>query len=459
MRRVLEWLTKHVALDGTVLCALGVGLLAASVLADLGRWTYYGGVALLVVGVALLLSRVLRAPLVLASACLAVALVAAGGSWLALNGLPDQHEHWDETGAPSHLTEDSFRQGRVLFAGGNARDLATGAVLWTVPEDSHVMTTTDETVILSEPVEDGEGTRLVARLIDTGHQVWWAEVGEDPRAIAQHAGVLVVSSRSGTVGHDLTSGVELWTSARPSGTECKQRAPWSPDSPDLRQPAVFLPTPGSDTDTVDVHRVGDGEVLVEGLDCLNAGRVVGDVVVQHGAGWIRGTSVTTGETRWEQEWIRDAQAFALPDTGDVIHIPGEEGRYHSLDLLTGEVTQTAPPDGWVATHDEIRNQRAEVLWQPVRRGEEVGLWEIGSDRVVRIPGPPSLDIAEADVSGWVAVVGATRDIVGDRHRATWAVSPEGEVRGPFVGGSAAQDGAATMADGVLRVGARVYPLD
>ena len=54
---------------------------------------------------------------------------------------------------------------------------------------------------------------------------------------------------------------------------------------------------------------------------------------------------------------------------------------------------------------------------------------------------------------------ATTDAVGTRIPSTWAVSPEGAVHGPFDGVGAGPEGDSSIAEGVLRVGTRVYPLD
>ena len=466
--KVLRWLSSHPVVVGAVLTVIGAGLVAAAVLADLGRWPYLVGAALLVVGPALLLLRLLRRRTPAIAATVALALGVGGGAWLGLHGLPGGPEHWDEGSDHGHLAVDSFRLGSTLFAEGVARDAQTGEVRWKAPEDSHVMTTTDETVVLEESMEGEEGRRLVARLVDTGRQVWWTATAGRPTAVAQHGGVLVVTTRAGTTGHDLTTGDELWTSPRRAGTECKQGAPLTLDAPDLEQSVVFLPSSSGGAKGVDLARVDDGKVVVRGLDCLNYGRVVGDTYIEHGADVLTGRSVSTGAVEWDRDWIARARPFSLPDRHGTIYIPDQLGRdgkdpvvdhYSALDLRTGEITQTQPPGGWVSDTDVVQDQRADVLWQPVPRGASAGLWKVGTDRVVRVPGSPRIVVAEADRSGWVAVDGSTTNIVGERTRVTWAISPEGRLHGPFTGGSAALDGAASIADGVLRVGARVYPLE
>nr|WP_257910106.1 hypothetical protein [Janibacter limosus] len=182
------------------------------------------GAALLVVGPALLLLRLpgRRAPAI--AATVALALGVGGGARLGLHGLPGGPEHWDGGSDHGQLAVDSFRLGSTLFAEGVARDAQTGEVRWRAPEDSHVMTTTDETVVLEESMEGEEGRRPVARLVDSGRQVWWTATAGRPTAVAQHGGVLVVTTRAGTAGHDLTTGDELWTS--PAGpARSASRAP------------------------------------------------------------------------------------------------------------------------------------------------------------------------------------------------------------------------------------------
>lgn len=466
--KVVRWLRTHPAVVGAALTVIGIGLVTAAVLADLGRPPYLAGATLLVVGLILVLTRLLSRRIPLIAAALAIALAVGGGAWLGLHGPPGGHEHWDEGSNRGHLAVDSFRVGSTLFAEGVARDAQTGEVRWTAPEDSHVLTTTDATVVLDESVEGEKDRRIVARLIDSGRQVWWTVTRGQPTAVAQHDGVLVTTSRVGSAGLDLTTGDELWTSPKRAGTECKQAVPQTLDVPDLHQPVVFLPSSSSGSKGVDLARVYDGKVVARGLDCLNYGRVVGETYVEHGAGVLTGRSVTSGAVKWEQEWIDRARPFSLPDSDGTIYIPDKLGRdaagplvdqYSALDLRTGEITSTQPPGGWVSDVDVVQYQRADVLWQPVRRGASAGLWQVGTDQVVSFPDSPRIAIAEADRSGWVAVDGSTSNLVGERIRTTWAISPEGTLHGPFTGGSATLDGAASIADGILRVGSRVYPLE
>jgi hypothetical protein len=466
--KVVRWLRSHPVVVGAALTVIGLGLVTAAVLADLGRWPYLLGAALLVVGPVLVLSHLLSRRIPLVAATLAIALGVGGGAWLGLHGFPDRRAHWDEASSRGHLAVDSFRLGSTLFAEGVARDAQTGEVRWTAPDDSHVLTTTDATVVLDESVEGEEDRRIVARLIDSGRQVWWTVTPGQPTAVAQHDGVLVTTSREGTAGHDLTTGDELWTSPRRAGTECKHAVPQTLDVPDLDQPVVFLPSSSRGSKGVDLARVDDGKIVVRGLDCVNYGRVVGETYVEHGAGVLTGRSVSTGAVEWQEDWIDRARPFSLPDSDGTIYIPDQLSRdgndivvdhYSALDLRTGEISQTQPPAGWVSDVDVVQDQRADVLWQPVRRGRSAGLWQVGTDQVVRFPGGPHIVLTEADPSGWVAVEGATSNVVGERIRTTWAVSPEGKLHGPFIGGSAALDDGSSIADGILRIGSRVYPLE
>lgn len=465
---VVRWLRTRAIVVSAALAVVGAGLVAAAVLADLGRVPYLVGAALLTVCVTFLISRVLRRRSHVVAACLTLALGVGGGAYLGLQGFPDRREHWDSAADRGNLAAESFRHGDILFAHGAARDGASGEVRWTAPDDSHVMATTDETVIFDEAIEGEKGRRLVARLIDSGRQVWWTITYAHPVAVAQHEGVLVITSDQGTTGHDLTGGDELWTSPHRAGTECKQGTPWTLDQADLQQPVVFLPSSSGGAGGVNLARVSDGTILARGLDCLNYGRVVDRTYVEHGAGVLTGRSLANGEITWREDWVERARPFSLPDSHGTIYIPDQVSRdgkgplvdhYSALDLRTGEITQTQPPGGWVSDTDVVQYQRADVLWQPVRRGQSAGLWKVGTPKVVRIPGSPRIAIAEADTSGWVAVEGSTHNIVGERTLTTWAISPEGQLHGPFTGATAAQDGSSTIADGVLRIGSRVLPLE
>lgn len=464
VRRLLVGLTRHRVITGAALVVIGAAAVVAAVLADLGRWPYLTGAVLVALGACLFLSRLLRRPAALGASSLAVALVVGTGAWLGLHGWPGEPPHWEEADSAGHLSEGSYRRGHVLFTEGVAHDVATGETLWsTEDDDTSAIAATDEVLLLDEPTDDEGRRRISARLIDNGHQVWWADVGDSPRAVASNAGVVVIGSGAGSVGLDMTTGDQLWTSSRRAGAECKHGEPQTLRTLATDQAVVFLPSPGKDS-RVDLARVDDGQTLVRDIECLNYGRVVGSTYVEHGADGLIGRSVRTGATTWQRDWIHDAEPFALPDSHGTIYIPdrtrgGVVESYHALDLRTGEDTTVRPPDGWTARGEATRDQRADVLWQPVRHGDRVGLWQVGTQHLVTFPSSTTVTIGEADESGWVAVVGSQDTIVGESVRTTWAVSPEGRVFGPFTGGSDTADGRSTIDDGILRVGSRVYPLD
>lgn len=460
----LDRLRRFAAPFGALLAVIGFAAIAAAVIADLGRRPYIAGAVLLVVGLCLVLARLVRNRVGLVASCLVVALAVGGGAWLGLDGLPDQHESWDDaTPDDGDLAAGTFREGRVLYSEGAAHDISTGEVLWRAPKRSRLLTATDEVAILAEAARGDGEPRVIARLLDSGHQVWWAEVGTGPAAIAYHQGILVLTSDRGTTGIDMTSGAQLWNRAGVGGTECRGGKPYEVKGADLEQQGVFLPSKGKKK-TVDVVRVDDGTVAAREVGCSDAGRIVDTTIVQHGKDSIIGRSLTTGDSMWERPADWSGRRLQLADAGGFVFVPVEDGdgevpagTYRGLDLHSGEVTDAVPPSGWTAKADVIGGQRADVLWQPVRRDGEAGLWQVGTSRVVAVPDATSIEVAEADASGWVALVGSTKDPVGTPVRATWAVSPEGTLYGPFRGRDA--EGTASIAAGVLRIGSRIFPLD
>lgn len=463
-RAALDRLERHALLGGIGVAILGAALLVAAVVAQLGPAPYVAGAVLLATGLGLVLVRLVRHRTALLASCVAVVLVVGGGAWLGLHGLPGEPDHWEDTTTGNrHLAEGTFRDGNVLFNDGTAQEVSTGTVLWRVPKGSRVLTTTDEVVILSEPTDDPDQPRVIARKLDSGHQVWWAEVGAKVAAVADFEGVLVVTSRRGTTGLDLASGVEVWTTPRVGGTECRHGAPRRISGADLEQRAVFLPSSLRGSTTVDAVRVSDGTAIARDLGCADAGRVIDSTIVQHGTDRLIGRSALTGEVTWERPDTGSLREVQLADAGGVIYVAEEsKGRieaYRTLNLHTGDEGRSAPPAGWTVDRDTIGRQRADVLWQPVHAPGRAGLWQVGTSRVVTVPGTERIDVAEADTSGWAAVVGETTDAVGTRIPSTWAVSPEGTVHGPFDGAGAGPEGDSSIAEGVLRVGTRVYPLD
>lgn len=446
---------------------LGALAVTGAVLADLGRAPFVAGALLLALGAGMVLHQLVgRRRRTFVAACAVAALVVAGGTVWGLRGAPGSPPHWEAT-TRADLSVDSFRQGSTLFLGGSARDVSTGEVRWSAPEGSHLMTTTDDAVILDEPVEGESGRRLVARLLDSGRQVWWTDTGARPRAVARDRGVLAVTSRAGTTGHDLTTGDELWYRPERSGSECASGTARAPRSTRLDQSVVLIPATSPGSPGVALVSVFDGKVVADDLDCLGHGRVVDDVYVESDSGTLTGRSASSGAQQWEADNLGGGTSSVLSSAGRSIVVTGRPTRagtevvdsYLTVDPATGEATPTSPPTGWVPGAQALRDQRSDVLWHPVARGTAHGLWSIGSGRVVGIPSATGISITDTDPSGWVAVVGAIENSVGERERATWAISPDGVPHGPFAGGSAAPEGASTVSDAVVRVGPRVFPLD
>ena len=186
-------LMRHRLLLGSLLVVLGAALVAASVLATLGRWPYLAGALLLLLGVGLLLSRLLPRAVPVIAGCVVAALLIGGGAWLSLHGWPDDPPHWDRAlvdNAP--LAEGSVRQGGVLFSKGTARDVGTGEVLWSAAKGSKAIATTDELVLVEGPSDDTDRRRITAHLLGNGYTAWWADVGARPRVIAMDFVVLAI---------------------------------------------------------------------------------------------------------------------------------------------------------------------------------------------------------------------------------------------------------------------------
>lgn len=101
---------------------MGAAGIVAAVQGDLGRWPYSGGAALLVIGGALLITRVLRHRAALLVACLSVGVIVGGGAWLGLNGLPEQDTAWPEESesVDYRVAGDAARPGDLWFTGAAA---------------------------------------------------------------------------------------------------------------------------------------------------------------------------------------------------------------------------------------------------------------------------------------------------------------------------------------------------
>lgn len=458
---------KRVGVLGAGLVIVGAVGIIAAVLADLGRWPYYGGAAVLVIGLALLLSRILRLRAALVTACLAVAVVVGGGAWLGLNGLPEQHPAWPQEGGSIdyHVTGDVARQGDLWFTGAAAYETSTGEVRWTgwgtgAPpsgaEDIRLIALTPTTVVSSEPsTQDRYSGQLVARAPADGSELW-SVPSPSARGSAVDGDVLVVTSSEGTTAHDLRTGTTVWTSPEGSAASCELGGVRHSHGPSPSQSVVLLS--GEERGArADVVRVSDGKVLVEDLSCLLSVRVVGDVIVQAADdGRLVARSTRDGSVVWRTpEHIRLRSHYNVSGDGSTIFTPDGSSDYFAIDVATGDVSETSPPQGWRVVRDETQRQVGEHVWQPVvREHGGLGMWELGTDRVVPVPGPRIHRTVDSDpASGWLAVTGHVEDPVGDEHNAAWALSPEGNLHGPFTGRSA------YVEDGLIMVDRTVHPLE
>ncbi|WP_162253966.1 outer membrane protein assembly factor BamB family protein [Janibacter sp. Soil728] len=454
------------AVVGAGLVIVGAVGITAAVLADLGRWPYYGGAVALVIGVALLLSRVLRHRAALGGACLAVAVVVGGGAWLGLNGLPEQHSAWPQEGGSVdyRVAGDAARQGDLWFTGAAAYEISTGEVRWTgwgtgAPpsgaEDIRLIAVTPTMVVSFEPsTQDRYSGQLVARAPADGSTLW-SVPSPIVRGSAVDGDALVVTSSEGTTAHGLSTGETVWTSPDGSAASCELGELRHSYGPSPSQSVVLLSGEGRGA-RADVVRVSDGKVLVEDLSCLLSARVVGDVIVQADDSRLVARSTEDGTAVWwTPEHITLGSHYNVSGNGSTIFTPDGSKDYFAIDVATGDVSETSPPRGWRVARDETRRQVGEHVWQPVVREQGgLGMWELGTDRVVPVPGPRIHRSLESDpTSGWLVVSGHVEDPVGDDHPQAWALSPEGDLHGPFTGRSAYAE------DGVIMVDSTVHPLE
>lgn len=104
---------------GVGLVVLGVAGIVVAVVADLGRWPYYGGAAAVVVGLGLLLAGALRRRTLLVPAVTAVGVLVGGGALRGLNGFPEDHAAWPERAEGYDFTGDAGRLGDAWFTAGS----------------------------------------------------------------------------------------------------------------------------------------------------------------------------------------------------------------------------------------------------------------------------------------------------------------------------------------------------
>lgn len=448
----------------------GVAAVCAAVVADLGLLPYVLGAAAVVVGLGAL---ILRSRLAITSrlvGAIAAALAVAVAATLAVTGLPHQADSWDirDTTAPG-LSGTATRQGDLLFADDGAWDVRTGQVRWQAEgDDPGLVAVTPSVVVQVEKGSDGTG-RLVGHDPVSGRTLWSVEASEFTRGIAYDGDTLVTAQVAGdgsgdvvdTVAVDLASGATTWHRAGQPVMECEQGL-LNGNAAALSQPLVLIadePGFGPGT-TVRAYRVSDGETVTPSLPCLGSVRTIGDTVVSTDEdSRVAGLSASTGEQLWLSDPV--PATWNLAGAGERLYSSEStydaHGRsttdYVSLDVLTGRTAPTAPPEGWSVGVDDTRGQRGAAVWMPVVRGSEVGMWRLGSDQVVTVPGAVgSVGIAEADRgSGWLALTGRTEDILGRKHPQSWALSPDGDLFGPFPGQQA------WVADGLISVDGRLYP--
>lgn len=459
-----------VAGAGVVL--LGVAGMAAAVLADLGRWPYYGGAALLVLGLGLLLSRLLHHRWALVATCATIALVVAGGAWLGLDNVPEQHAAWPQRSGGYGITGDAARQGDLWFTGAAAHEIATGEVRWTAwdededpstAEHMDLVAVTPESVVSIEPARNRSSGRLVARSPADGREKWSVPTMLG-RGAAVDGNVLVITTSKGTRAHDLRTGKTMWTMPQASAAACELGDLRNSFGPARPQGVVLLSSEARGA-TASAVRVSDGKVIATDLSCLQGIRVVDDVVLHADRNRLVGRSGDDGSVLWRTPQDQDLpHSYSVSGSGSQVYTPGRyefsDGTeairsYFGIDVDTGEITETSPPDGWLVVRDETRRQVGEHVWQPVTREEGgSGLWEVGTDRVVTVPGLRIHRSMESDpTSGWLVLTGLVADPVGGERAHTWALSPDGDLHGPYRGRSV------SIGDGLVAVDGTVHPVD
>lgn len=317
-------------------------------------------------------------------------------------------------------------------------------------------------VVSFEPsTQDRYSGQLVARAPSDGSKLW-SVPSPSVRGSAVDGDVLVVTSSEGTTAHGLRTGRSVWTSPKQSAASCQLGDVRNSYGPSPAQ-SVVLRSGEESSARADVVRVSDGKVLVEDLSCLLSVRVVGEVIVQADGNRLVARSTEDGRILWRTpEGLELPSSYNLSGSGSTVYTPQEydfvDGAdtipgYVAIDTALGVTSTTSPPDGWKVVRDETKRQVGEHVWQPVlQKGGGLAMWELGSDRVVAVAGPGSYTSVDADQSGWLLVTADIADAVGDEHPCTWALSPDGDLHGPFAGRSA------SIEDGLIQVDGVVHPL-
>lgn len=431
---------------------VGLVAVAVAVLFDKGPWLYAAGVLAAAAGAGALVLRpgASRARRGVAGV---VALAVAGAGALALFGVPSRPSHW-QLDAESPTVQ--FVAGGRALAGATAYDLRTGEVRWKAssPRTQTVVAATAEVTLML----DRGATTLTGHDTNSGRQLWSVPTQTDPEPLAFDDRTIVLNGEDNSVvrGYDLATGAHTWQRVGYAVPQCVQRGFYRDAQRAVRQSSVILLATADVFDhdqATSAVAVTGGRVQVSSVDCRRVTRFAGDTMVQRSAvdeggpsrfGW----SLQTGQPRWDGRGpvypsygLRDfpggARNVWFANRSATWEPRATRTPIDRIEVSTGARSSVTPPPGysyWLP--DLALLQHTDTVWVPVRSDSGYGVWQLGTDRVVVVPGAEGLDVADVDSSGWLALHGTTTNLVGTVTQQAWALSPAGVLHGPFTGHSA-----------------------
>lgn len=460
MRPSIRW--------GSAAVVAGLAAVAVAVLFGKGPWLYAAGVLAVAAGaVALVLrpgaSRARRA------AAVVVALAIGGTGALALTGPPSRAAHWQLD--PEGPTMQFVAAERAL-AGATAYDVRTGDVRWTAssPRTQTVVAATARVTVML----DREAATLTGHDTSSGRTLWSAPTQADPKALAFDDRTIVLNGddRSVVRGYDLATGTRTWQRTGYAIPQCVQQGFYQDAQQAVRQDSVILLATSDVFDhdqATSAVAVTGGRVQVSSVNCRRVTRFAGDTMVQRSVSDEGGSSrfawsLQTGQPRWDGHGpvfpsygLRDIPGGArnvwFANTAVTWERRATRTPLDRIEVSSGTRSSVTPPTGysyWLP--DQALPQHTDTVWAPVRSDSEYGMWQLGTDRVVVVPGADRLDVADVDPSGWLAVSGNRVDLVGTVTQQAWALSPDGALHGPFTGRST------HILPGLITVDGVNYPL-
>jgi outer membrane protein assembly factor BamB len=425
---------------------LSGALVAATVAWDWGHVVYAVGVAGVACGVIWLVATFVHSTLRRVVTCAVAAAVVVVAAVLAVTGLPSTEQTWDAAGGEGLLGDSSARAGDLVIAGGTARDVRTGEVVWqhdgddarpALVEDELVVITTSDSTVAVDPV--------------TGRELWRSPVSGLGVAHDDDRLVLATTAPDDSVeavALDLATGKTAWRRAGRPVMEC-QLGPADRLAPARRQSHVLLVDEEGDN-RAQLLALTDGEPTIKAVDCLVSARVVDEVLLEGVAGEVSGRSVADGHQLWS---VPSSEPWNVLGSGPTVFTPMGSG-LTAVEVSSGRATQVEPPSGTPEVSPGVGQvYRAPEVWAPVEVEGRPAMWNPGTGRVVDVPGADAVHTVNVnESSGWVAIDGTTRDITGAEHDRCWALSQDGKLSGPFDGSSC------TAYQGLLETDDAVYPL-